>query len=154
MTRHGGNTPARLALLCALVTAAQPALAQAKANTAEAVEANVAMSQALPALDGAHVVVKIVEVTYAPGGFSQAHSHPCAVIGYMLQGRMRMQVKGGKEMTYKAGDTFYEPANGVHAVSANASTTEQARFTATFICDRDVPLTVPPPPGSAAGPQG
>jgi quercetin dioxygenase-like cupin family protein len=100
---------------------------------------------ALPALDGGKLKAQIVEVTYGPGESSQPHSHPCAVIGYVIEGAVRVQVKGEPEATYKAGQSFYEAPNGVHAISANASKTEPARFLAYFICDHETPLTVPAP---------
>jgi quercetin dioxygenase-like cupin family protein len=74
----------------------------------------------LPPLNGEHVKVSVVEVTYAPGESSRPHTHPCPVIGYVVEGRVRIQVKGGSEKTFAAGETFYEAANGVHLISANA----------------------------------
>jgi quercetin dioxygenase-like cupin family protein len=100
-------------------------------------------SHALPKLDGAHLQVKVVEVRYEAGGSSAPHSHPCPVIGHVLEGAVRMQVKGEPEATYKAGESFYEAPNGVHLVSANASDKEPARFLAYFVCDRETPVTVP-----------
>jgi quercetin dioxygenase-like cupin family protein len=50
-------------------------------------------------------------------------------------------VKGEAEAVYKVGETFYEPANGVHEISANASSTEPARLLAYFVCDHDAPLS-------------
>ena len=44
-------------------------------------------------------------------------------------------------MIYNAGQSFYEIPNGVHLVSANASSTEPAKLLAFFICDRDAPLS-------------
>ena len=108
-------------------------------------------SQALPPMDGQHLVVKLVAVTYPPGGSSRPHSHPCAVIVHVVEGALRMQVKGGPETIVRAGENYYETPNGTHAVSANASPTEPARFLAYFVCDHDTPLTVPPPGGKAPG---
>src|ERR1700691_5694739 len=68
-------------------------------------------SQALPKLDGSELQVTTVEVTYPPGGSSAPHSHPCPVIGYVLKGAVRMQVKGGAAATYTAGESFYEAPN-------------------------------------------
>ena len=101
-------------------------------------------SHALPSLDGSHLRAIVVEVNYAPGEADKPHSHPCTVIGYVAQGAIRFQVKGGPESVYKAGESFYEPPNGVHQVSANASDKEPARLVAFFVCDHDTPLTVPP----------
>lgn len=100
------------------------------------------MSQALPALDGDHLKAILVEVRYGPGEASLPHSHPCAVVGHVVEGSLRTQVQGQPEMIYKAGQSFYEAPNGVHLVSANASSTEPARLLAYFICDRDTPLTI------------
>ena len=102
-------------------------------------------SQALPQMDANHLQVTTVEVTYPPGGSSTPHSHPCPVIGYVLKGAVRMQVKGGTESIYRVGDSFYEAPNGIHMVSANASKKEPATFLAYFICDHSGPLSVKVP---------
>src|SRR5262245_9414603 len=102
-----------------------------------------AFSGKLPALDGQRLEATIVEVTYPPGGANPAHRHPCPVIGYVLEGSVRMQVKGGAERIFKPGDTFFEAPSDVHVVSANASQDEPARFLAYFVCDRATPLSVP-----------
>lgn len=119
--------------------------------SAQAPQSRVAFFHALPQLDGTHAEVKIVEVTYAPGGSSTPHSHPCPVIGYVLEGALRMQVKGEPEAVYKVGESFYEAPNGTHQVSANASTTAPAKFIAIFVCDHDTPLSVAAPLRKAAG---
>jgi quercetin dioxygenase-like cupin family protein len=102
-----------------------------------------ALSLALPRLDGGHLGVKLVEVTYPPGGSSRPHSHPCPVVGYVVDGALRAQVKGEPEAVYRAGETFYEAPNSTHLVSANASDKEPAKFVAFFTCDKDTPLSMP-----------
>lgn len=104
--------------------------------------ARTVLSKGLPMLDGAHLKAILVEVTYGPGEASPRHSHPCAVIGYIVEGSIRTQVKGEPEALYKAGQSFYEAPNGVHLVSANASSTEPAKLVAYLICDHDTPLSV------------
>jgi quercetin dioxygenase-like cupin family protein len=99
------------------------------------------VTQPLPPMDGSHLQVIAVEVTYPPGGSSAPHSHPCPVIGYVLRGAVRMQVKGGAMSIYRTGDSFYEPPNGVHLLSANASTRSPATFLAYFVCDHAAPLS-------------
>jgi quercetin dioxygenase-like cupin family protein len=102
-------------------------------------------SHSLPPLDGNHLRATVAEVNYAPGEADKPHSHPCTVIGYVADGAIRFQVKGGApEAIYTAGESFYEPPNGVHQVSANASSKNPARLIAFFICDHETPLTVPP----------
>ena len=110
------------------------------------------LSQAMPALDGAHVQVTLVEVQYAPGGGSAPHSHTCPVIGYVLEGALRTQVQQGAAHVYQAGESFYEAANLVHLVSANASDRAPVRFLAAFICDHPPPLTLPAPSSSRVSP--
>ncbi|MEO8139339.1 MAG: cupin domain-containing protein [Gemmatimonadota bacterium] len=108
--------------------------------------ARVVFSHVLPPLDGAHLTVTVVEVHYGPGGSSAPHRHPCAVIGYVLEGALRSQVQGEAESTYTAGQSFFEAPNAVHVVSANASAEQPVRFLASFTCDRVMPLSVPVPP--------
>jgi quercetin dioxygenase-like cupin family protein len=119
------------------------------AGVSDGAEARDVFAHALPALDGSQLKAHVVEVTYKPGESSPPHSHPCPVIGYVIEGAVRMQVKGEPEATYQAGQSFYEPPNGVHAVSANASQTERARFVAFLTCDRETPLTVAAPESKA-----
>jgi quercetin dioxygenase-like cupin family protein len=114
--------------------------------------ARIVLAEALPKMDGEHLKATLVQVNYGPGESSAPHSHPCPVIGYVVTGTVRMQVRGEKEVVYKAGESFYEAANGVHAVSANASATEPARFVAYFVCDHDAPLSVAA--DEASGPGG
>jgi quercetin dioxygenase-like cupin family protein len=104
--------------------------------------ARIVLAEALPKMDGEHLKATLVEVKYGPGESSAPHSHPCPVIGYVVAGTLRTQVRGEVEAVYKAGESFYEAANGVHAVSANASATEPAKLIAYFVCDHDAPLSV------------
>src|SRR5947209_9019690 len=73
----------------------------------------IAFSHALPALNGEKLAVNVVEVSYAPGEGSPAHSHPCPVIAYVVDGEIRSQVAGQPEAVYKAGESFYEAPNGI-----------------------------------------
>jgi quercetin dioxygenase-like cupin family protein len=98
--------------------------------------------QSLPSLQGDRLKVILVEVTYAAGGASPPHSHPCPVVGHVIEGSVRMGVKGEAARTYGVGESFYEPPNGIHLVSANASSSGPAKFIAFFVCDRDTPLSV------------
>ena len=113
--------------------------------------ARVALSQVLPKLDGTHLKATVVEVHYGPGESSPPHSHPCAVIGYVVEGALRTQVKGEPEAIYKAGEAFYEAPNGVHVVSANASQSEAATFIAYFVCDHNAPLSRDVPESATPG---
>jgi quercetin dioxygenase-like cupin family protein len=101
------------------------------------------LSQQLPPMDGSRLTAHVVEVLYAPGGASPVHTHPCPVIGYVAEGAIRIQVKGQPEVVYHAGESFYEAPNGVHQVSANASNTKPAKLLAFFVCDNNMPLSMP-----------
>lgn len=141
-----------LNLLLTLCWAAIPLSSPASSSTSTLdARTRIVFSHALPALDPAHLQVTTVEVTYPPGGSSAPHSHPCPVIGYVLKGAVRMQVKGGTEHLYRPGDSFYEEPNGIHMVSKNASATEPATFLAYFICDHEGPLSVKAPTNSSPG---
>jgi len=144
------DSPTRLALVvaCGAILGCKsqpPRVAAATSTTPPPASVRTIRSQALPEMNGKRLEVKLIEVSYPPNGASRAHSHPCAVFGYVLEGALRSQVRGDTAATYRAGETFYEPPNGVHAVSANASTKEPVRFLATFVCDSTRPLTTPVP---------
>lgn len=119
-----------------------PILAASQSQSPHKDRARLAFSTPIPPLDGQHLNAKLVEVLYGPGESSPVHSHPCAVVGYVVEGALRMRVEGSPEKTYSAGDSFYEAPNGIHAVSANASDSKPAKLIAYFICDHETPLSV------------
>ena len=136
---------AKAAILAGAILCGMVARATAVEPSGEHERAQIAFSHVLPVLDGNHLKATIVEVTYGPGESSPPHSHPCAVIGYVLEGALRTQVQGESEAIYKAGESFYEAPNGVHKISANASDSKPAKFLAYFVCDHDTPLSVAAP---------
>jgi quercetin dioxygenase-like cupin family protein len=142
-------TPRTRTIAIPLAAAATAALLASIAVTARSAgqdrpsQSRIAFSGALPALDGQRLEATIVEVTYPPGGANPAHRHPCPVIGYVLEGAVRMQVKGQPERIFKPGETFSETPSDVHLVSTNASQDAPARFLAYFVCDRKTPFSVP-----------
>ena len=54
-----------------------------------------------------------------------------------------MQVEGQKRVTLKAGQTFFEEPRDVHVVSANASSTQPAKFLVFMVKDKGAPLGHP-----------
>ena len=122
--------------------------AQAQKNNERS---RVTFSHDLPRLNGGKLTFTVVEVNYGPGESSRPHSHPCPVIGYVVEGTLRTQMKGEPEAIYKAGESFYEAPNGVHLVSANASDKERAKFLAYFVCDHHSALSVEVPKSRPAG---
>src|SRR5262245_1858694 len=128
---------ARFAAALALASCAAIAIAIAAiAVTAQSrpSHSRTAFRGTLPILDGAHLETSLVDVTYEPGGANPPHRHPCPVVGYVLEGAIRLQLKGQSARVVKAGETFYESPDDVHLVSANASADVPARFLAYFVC--------------------
>src|SRR5262245_56391825 len=133
------DTMIRQLLAVTLILGAGGALGSGKApaRPADPARVRLVIAQQLPRLDGSKLRVKVVEVSYGPGDSSEAHRHPCAVIGYIVEGALRSRVDDGPDSVYQAGQSFYEPPNALHQVSANASREKPVRFTATFICDSE-----------------
>ncbi len=142
-----------IAICCAAMGGSRivAAWATAHASQDKTERARVALSHALPSLDGRHLKVTIVEVTYGPGESSMPHSHPCPVVGYVAEGTLRTQVEGEAEEVYKAGESFYEAPNGVHMISANASDKKPVKLLAYFVCDHEAPLSLAMPKTKGTG---
>ena len=85
----------------------------------------------------------MVTVEYPPGASSLEHRHNAHTFVYVLEGSVVMQVKGGKEVTLRPGQTFYESPEDIHTVSKNASNTKPAKFLVFFVKDKGAPPTVP-----------
>lgn len=130
--------------LSAVIIAAGVALLRvpAKPSSDKETLARIVMSHSLPRLDGRNLKVTLVEVNYGPGESALPHIHPCPVIGYVLEGTLRTQMKGASEAVYKAGESFFEAPNEIHQRSANGSRSESVKFLAYFVCDHDAPLSV------------
>jgi quercetin dioxygenase-like cupin family protein len=122
------------------VASAQPAL-QAAAPAAPEARVTPLLSKDLKDFPGKEGVMITVE--YPPGSVDPAHRHHAHAFLYVLEGSIVMQVKGGKEMTLKAGDTFYEGPDDVHTVGRNASKTEPAKFVVFFLKNKGAPILVP-----------
>ena len=104
-----------------------------------------AFDQSLPEMDCKKLIMKVIDIRVPPGASSAPHTHGCAVVVSVISGARRMAVRGGPENVYRAGTTLYERPTDIHQVSANASATDSAHFTATFVCDHTGPLTTPAP---------
>ncbi len=126
------------------MTAILPSM-RAWTQSARPSRSRVALARELPPLDGAKLAATLVEVTYDPGGANPAHRHPCPVVGYVLEGQLRMQIDGQPERIYSQGESFYESPTDVHRVSANASADHPARFLAYFVRDQKTPFSIPVP---------
>jgi quercetin dioxygenase-like cupin family protein len=92
----------------------------------------------LPGKEGLMVIVE-----YPPGSTDPVHRHNAHGFIYVLEGSIVMQVRGGKETTVTAGQTFYEGPDDVHVVGRNASKTKPAKFVVVFVKDKGAPVVVP-----------
>jgi quercetin dioxygenase-like cupin family protein len=98
------------------------------------------MTKELTDIPGKEVVLLMVE--YAPGGADAIHRHNAHGFVYVLEGSVVEQVKGGKPVTLKAGQTFYEGPDDVHIVGRNASRTRPAKILAVLVKDKGTPALV------------
>ena len=85
----------------------------------------------------------MITVEYPPGSTDPIHRHNAHGFIYVLEGSIVMQVRGGKEVTLKPGQTFYEGPDDVHVVGRNASQTKPAKFVVFFVKDKGAPVLVP-----------
>ena len=107
-----------------------------------ATKATQVMQQAIAEFPGHEVTMTILDIP--PGGGSAPHRHPTTHnFGYVLEGSYRIKLDDGPERVLTKGDTFYEAANQLHAVSRNASNTEPAKVLVVGIAEIGKPRTVP-----------
>lgn len=86
------------------------------------------------------------EVTFGPGVAGTPHRHPGPIFGYVIEGEFEFGVGDQKVQKLKAGDTFYEPAMALHAVSRNPSDKAKTRVLAVLVHPRDAKELVIPEP--------
>jgi len=89
------------------------------------------------------VTVLMLSVDYPPGCVEHVHRHDAHAFVYVLEGSIVMGVRGGKEVTLKPGQTFYEGPNDVHTVGRNASTSKPAKFVVTLLKKKGVDAVLP-----------
>jgi quercetin dioxygenase-like cupin family protein len=105
------------------------------------------MSKDLPEFPGKECLM--ITVVYPPGASDPIHRHNAHAFVYVLEGSVVMQVKGGKEITLTAGQTFYEGPKDIHTVGRNASSTKPAKFIVFLVKDKGAPVVVPVNPTAA-----
>jgi len=111
------------------------ALAQDTPGGGKGAKVTLVYNHELPNVPGKSM--KGVLVEYAPGGFSEGHTHPASAFIYatVLEGAIRSQVNDGPVKIYKAGESFSELPGDRHGVSENASKTEPEKLLAVFVVD-------------------
>jgi quercetin dioxygenase-like cupin family protein len=85
----------------------------------------------------------MITVEYPPGHSDEIHRHNAYAFVYVLEGSVVMQVRGRREMTLTAGQTFYEGPDDIHLVGRNTSKTKPAKFVVFFVKSKGAPILVP-----------
>jgi quercetin dioxygenase-like cupin family protein len=94
-----------------------------------------------PSRDG--LSVQAIRVDYEPGGYTRGtHRHPAGAYVYVIEGSVKFAVGDGEPIVLKAGESFYEPPNALHAVSRNASDDVPASLIAFFVLGEGEHATV------------
>ena len=119
-----------------LLVAATPRLLAHELSSDEGTTTPLAR-QALPDAPGKQLVMAVV--SYAPGQSSAPHRHPGSVMAYVLEGEVISQLEGQPPITYRAGQSWYEPPRVPHLVSKNASNTAPAKLLAVLLMDVGAP---------------
>jgi quercetin dioxygenase-like cupin family protein len=98
----------------------------------------------IPNIPGKSLIA--LEVDYAPGAASPAHTHAKSafIYAYVISGAIESKVNNGETRIYRAGESWSEPPNASHPISRNASKIEPAKLLAVFVVDsNDKALTTP-----------
>ena len=133
--------PSLISILALTVTvsAAVPVMAQ---QAPPATKVTALLKQLLADVPGREVMMIMLDIP--PGGGSAPHRHPGHhVFGYVLEGSYKIKLDQGEEKILTKGQTFYEAPGQLHAVSANASSTEPAKVLAVIVAESGKPVTVP-----------
>jgi quercetin dioxygenase-like cupin family protein len=83
--------------------------------------------------------VEAQAITLAPGAPVPRHTHPCAVVGVVLDGTIRYAREGAPEQLLRPGDAFHEPAHVLVHHFDNASADAPATFVAFYLVEKDGP---------------
>ena len=110
---------------------ASPALLAVMAEAATGVDVKTLIEQKIDGIDHPLVFMQVVEL--GPGVESKPHRHPGPVFGYVLEGELLTQVEGAVAVTYKPGESFYEPAGHIHVLARNPSKSKPTRFLAVIV---------------------
>jgi len=82
-------------------------------------------------------------VEIAPGSGNAFHTHNGTEIGYVVQGHIRLEVKGQPSRDLGPGDSFMVPRGAVHRSVLVGG--EPVKLVNSWTVDKGVPLLVPAP---------
>jgi quercetin dioxygenase-like cupin family protein len=115
----------------------------APAHDARAETTALLQKQKLPDVPGKQVIMAVV--SYAPGQASTPHRHNGSVFAYVIEGEVVSQLQGQPPMTYKTGQSWYEPPLIPHLISRNASAEKPAKLLAWLLLDEGGQVKEPLP---------
>jgi len=133
------RTDPRLAALAVLSLAAL-GLASAAGAQPEAVHKTTLQDRPFPPPIYHSVTVRTV---VDPGGEVAPHTHPGVEMGYVLQGRAVLKVKGQPPLSLVAGDSFSVPPRTVHSVQNLGP--GALTMLSTYVVERGQPIASPAP---------
>ena len=84
------------------------------------------------------VVFGIADIT--PDFRVGRHSHPGAVLAYVMDGEFVLLLDGQAQKTFKTGESFQVPAGAVHAEGAGPAAT---KVMAVYVVEKGKPLVTP-----------
>jgi quercetin dioxygenase-like cupin family protein len=104
--------------------------------------AEILLEQRLSKNDLKNNMVRMEIVVFPPGYSSTQHIHPCPLFVYVLEGELLSEFEGKKNV-YKAGDTFYEKATGLHSITKNNSATQQVKILVVYLMKEGMETFIP-----------
>ena len=91
-----------------------------------------------------------VRAEFEPGASVGKHTHPGEEISYVLEGTLELEVVGKPNLTVKAGETFFVPAETVHA--ARNAGKGAAKVLALYVLEKGKPMATPVKEAAASAP--
>jgi quercetin dioxygenase-like cupin family protein len=91
-----------------------------------------------------HPLVTMKRVMLPPGYSAAPHRHSGPVFGYLLEGKVVIQMENQQPATYKQGQAWYEPPGLVHNITRNPDSKRRALFLAVIIGEQGKPDKSPP----------
>ena len=123
---------------CALCASTGLVAAPASAQAPAGIKRTTIKQEPLP---GTNYVTIQMMVEVEPQSAIPRHTHPGHEATYIISGGMELSIEGQGMLHLKGGDSFLVPAGVPHSGRA----TEATRFLATYVVDKDKPLSSPAP---------
>ncbi|HTV23727.1 MAG TPA: cupin domain-containing protein [Polyangiaceae bacterium] len=80
-------------------------------------------------ITGSDDELRLMLIEYPPGVAGPPHRHPVTGLCYVIEGTAESQYEGELLKTFRAGDSYRDPAGKPHRIFRNASATQPLRFT-------------------------